>query len=530
MVEYHDGRWKTFAAGSAAPTFDGPCRYGLTEDGFVVRPEGRSEQYVYLSDLDRVVAQDYQILLDICGPGGQAPSRACLYFLGGYFGQFVADLREERRLQITTNLLFDTSGEAKDFACAYRLETPSGVAAEGPKARLALYRNGLVVFPDLEDPFGFAYSDLEDWQYDKAAFSITLSFDLGEKLTLKMMGTRFGEFDGDLGRRVEDMYERVGALLTPALPKSTSEGTVFRLARVMRRGRAASRSAIDGVAQGLWQALVKAAFAPPEERPAAEKAAAAGKAAAAAAVAGAAAAGGVAALIEAAALGAAAPEGESPDALAKAKAALEMRKTAFEYLCQRAKPENTYLGIREGEALAAAVQGGDAPDGEGEAAGVTAGQPAKKTPAPAKGQAASQAANQAAGMPAGDDGAAEGAEVRPLLWFVAAYPESNVMASEVLTETGQATYFFRIGETGQPSTAQAAQEVARLSRSLVALDFKRDVIRATDADLSQDKMLRYRIAVRKLSYLRDIRRKYLGRAIHTSEAAWRKQADALLSK
>jgi hypothetical protein len=448
-MDYHNGRWKLIEGGQP---FDGPCRVAFTDDGLLVWPQGQDERYLYFSDLDRVVAEDYQVLLDIYNPP-DPPMRAALYFLGAYYGQFVADLGDKRRRQLTTNLLLEDDGFWKDYACAYRLETPAGLASQDAGARVSLYRNSLVVFPALADPFNFSYSSLQSWTFDEAAYAMNLSFDLGEKLTLTMMGTRFREFERDIGAQVDAMHERVAALLAPALPEGTSESTVLRLARVMKRGKATSRAAIDGVAPGLWNSLVAAAFAPLEDDAAATRG----------------------------------PEG-SPEATPQASESSAARRVVFDYLAGRAKPEDTYLGVRE----SSSSRGGE----------LDGGLPTSR-----------------------EDG---GAISKPLFWFVVALPRSNAMASEIMSETGHATYFFRIRESGKPTPAETAAKVRVLNRALQALNFKREAILATDADLAKDKMLRYRVAVRKLPYLRDVRRWFLGRAIHTNEAAWRKQAENLL--
>jgi len=61
-----------------------------------------------------------------------------------------------------------------------------------------------------------------------------------------------------------------------------------------------------------------------------------------------------------------------------------------------------------------------------------------------------------------------------------------------------------------------------------ALNFRRDVIRASDDEIKSDKFSRYRVALRKLPYLNRIRQDFIDRAIHTSEESWRKEVQKIL--
>jgi len=151
----------------------------------------------------------------------------------------------------------------------------------------------------------------------------------------------------------------------------------------------------------------------------------------------------------------------------------EERKAAFDYLLSLAGPENTYIGIRES-------------------------------------------------FTSSEE------ELKPIFWFLVAFPKENAIASEVTNEEGHATYFFRIKEDGKPSPDDVKRKVKEINRSMQALNFRRDVIRASDDEIKSDKFSRYRVALRKLPYLNRIRQDFIDRAIHTSEESWRKEVQKIL--
>ena len=116
----------------------------------------------------------------------------------------------------------------------------------------------------------------------------------------------------------------------------------------------------------------------------------------------------------------------------------------------------------------------------------------------------------------GEDGEAAEAEAPLFFWYF--FPlAGNVVAWEATTGTGRATYFFR-AET----PVDAA--VARLTRGLALVNFRREPIYLPDLSLQQEaRFRRYAIGARKLGDLRALRAAYIGRAIHSSMESWQTQ-------
>jgi hypothetical protein len=107
------------------------------------------------------------------------------------------------------------------------------------------------------------------------------------------------------------------------------------------------------------------------------------------------------------------------------------------------------------------------------------------------------------------------AEPQAPLFFWYFFPIApNRAAWEATTGTGRATYFFRADPPIEPA-------VARLTRGLALVNFRREPIYLPDASLEQQpRFQRYAIGARKLPDLRALRAAYLGRAIHSSPETW----------
>lgn len=109
----------------------------------------------------------------------------------------------------------------------------------------------------------------------------------------------------------------------------------------------------------------------------------------------------------------------------------------------------------------------------------------------------------------------------------------NVTAQEVTSESGHATYFFRLMDedrfkslTGEELAGAVSQAIARLNRGLATLNFRRQPIYLSDEAITHGAFARYRVALRKLDYLQWIRTSFLGRAIH--DDTWEQQTGTIL--
>lgn len=108
-----------------------------------------------------------------------------------------------------------------------------------------------------------------------------------------------------------------------------------------------------------------------------------------------------------------------------------------------------------------------------------------------------------------------------VFWFFVAMDKT--VAHEVVSEKGHATYLYRIGE-------ERDRDIRRLNRAIRQLSFKREPIYATREEIERGRLTRYRVALRKLPYLRQAREAFLGRAIHASPESWKRQIDEALRK
>jgi hypothetical protein len=130
-----------------------------------------------------------------------------------------------------------------------------------------------------------------------------------------------------------------------------------------------------------------------------------------------------------------------------------------------------------------------------------------------------------------------------MYWFffpLAATPGSsepgNVVAWEASSTGGRATYFFRLVELSQAgelknNPALVEESIRTLNAALGILNFRRRPIYLSDDEIEMNPQFhRYAIAARRIPEVRQLRSRFLGRAIHSSPEAWQEQLKSILSK
>lgn len=115
----------------------------------------------------------------------------------------------------------------------------------------------------------------------------------------------------------------------------------------------------------------------------------------------------------------------------------------------------------------------------------------------------------------------------------------NAVALEAASAhgTGRATYFFRL--TGRREYQQLAGDLAglhsqaavftrRLSRCLLAINFRREPIYLPEEKLREPRFERYRIALQRIPELKPLRERFIGRVIHSTPDQWQRDVMDLL--
>jgi hypothetical protein len=182
----------------------------------------------------------------------------------------------------------------------------------------------------------------------------------------------------------------------------------------------------------------------------------------------------------------------------------------YRFLAAMASTSDVAIGIKQIRRSEEEVQGGAARD-EGE----------EEEPASADKQ------EEISGQPATTAGetAERESEKSPLVtWFFCPIPagssaQSNLIAQEITSEAGHATYFFRVAPG-----VDWKEALGQLNQAMLALDFRRQPIFRSEDEFGRDP---FAFPVKHLPHLRALRESFAGRAIHTSPEGWKASVETI---
>ncbi|MFQ3619797.1 MAG: hypothetical protein SNJ78_02520 [Spirochaetales bacterium] len=131
------------------------------------------------------------------------------------------------------------------------------------------------------------------------------------------------------------------------------------------------------------------------------------------------------------------------------------------------------------------------------------------------------------------------------LWFlIPIYNEDSTKAGNAVameagsTEGGgRATYFFKIVDRSLYRSALSLEElksrvdtfIRKLNHCMLAINFRREPIYLTDEKLQEPTYRKYQYAIAKIPELRELRKLFIGRVIHSSSEQWQNDIMDLLT-
>jgi hypothetical protein len=395
--------------------------------------------------------------------------RILLKQFGKTFQNLCHDLLETYRQRLLQCLLLEDLEEIARFDGAVRLESPARTFAS--PAELRLYKSNLAVLPTEAIGLQWRFADIDAVSFDETTWTVTAQSG-AQRLAISKLAKRTDEFRERLSTALNELAQQGAETVHGMFPFLTPD-QFQQAAALMKEGCAAPITKLRAIHPQTEQALITNVV----------------------------------------------------DA---------RLKPYFDALMAHVPEGNYYTGfklLRETE---------DQPEKDEETPAGEAQRNGSETTVAGAGDAAETAAE-----PAGEtDAEGEGPPI--LHWFflpLAAKPgvklPDNLVAWEATSRSGRATYFFRLvppelaGQLQDASKRAQLIETAihQLNRAIVLLNFRREPIYLPDDSLLlQPRFRRYAIACRKLPELVRLRASFLGRAIHTTPAAWQKQFESYLAK
>lgn len=220
----------------------------LTRQDLELRPRWGNALLFSLRDIDRVNEADYSIQLVF-----SSGETLTLYHLGRRYNDFIRILAGLRKEILLKDLLMEEKLIKSGFSCRY-----TRVRAQGPEesgtCEISLWETALVLAEDSGEieriPYGFINAVVDQ------DHSLKLEIEDDGHLRLSHLGRRLDLLRGTLSETMNDLSLKLQQSLRELLP-GVEESAIRRVSHILKDGRAARRSELERVHQGIWCQLEK---------------------------------------------------------------------------------------------------------------------------------------------------------------------------------------------------------------------------------------------------------------------------------
>ena len=463
-----------YARADGAALQSGPCRVSIEAETLSLTPASGAPLVIDLGDIDQFVPGEYELSLTV-----YTGAKILLRQFGKSFQDLRWQLLEAYRHRLLQCLLLEDLEEITRFDGFARLESPA--RGFSSPAEFRFYKSNIGVLPTEATGLQWRLADIDGVRFDESAWTVTAESS-GERLIASKLAKRTEEFRERLTNAIEGVTEIAAETVRRLFP-FLSPDQLQQATTCLKEGRAASVAQLRSIHPKTEEAL-------------------------------------------------------------SVNAVDDRLRPYFDALLEHVPGGNYYAGFK----LMRKDQEQAEQDQEVAAAAEPISEPGPRL---AQGDALRRGESQLTDATelrsAPTAGSREEEEAAPVLhWFflpLAAKPGAtspgNLVAWEATSSSGRATYFFRLvppGDVAQlrdPSRGPALVDAAvrQLNRAIVLLNFRREPIYLPDSSLEiQPGFRRYAIACRKLPQLVRLRSSFLGRALHTTPEAWRKQFESYLAK
>jgi hypothetical protein len=459
----------------------------VNNEEIIISQQFKEPYIIKLIDILEINPADYKVILPI-NPNG----KLIISELGYEFENFNRILKDARNEILAEYLLMEEKVIRKNIKAEFSYSEAGGTTVQSGNCNIIIYETGISILPENGRLVRMAYCEITD--VSEGDYKIIISSESGQKMELSKMGYEFDSFRKAFSDTINtlDMFAQN---LIMELDPSLDTLTVRSLARLLRDGKAAMKKDIEKYSLQVWKSLEKKI----------EKA------------------------------------GVMPE---------------YNYLKSISKENQIAIGLKQGLMgsltsdyiwFLMPVYGTD-PKKPGNTIAMEAvpveqekKENGKNIQAAGVNDIAKMAKdlqkNMMANLEAGKEMLMNAGKTKETADAV----ETTAAAEDQKTESdgesaGKATYFFKIlnrSDYSNPANlANLEPEIDRLikkiNKAMISINFRREPIYIEDDDLYDPKNAKYRFAISKISELRDLREKFIGRVIHLNFKSWKASIEELL--
>ena len=236
-----------------AETQSGPCKVTIEPPNLFVTPQGSPSLSIDLGDIDLLEPGDYQLSLKLYTGKSLVLTR-----FAKAFQNLAMELLQTYRDRIVQCLLLEDLEEVERFE-GY-VEMSSGTSNISSPAELRLYKSNLAILPQRAVGFQWRLADVDGIEFDETAYRLNIRSG-DEQLSVTKLAKRTSEFVERLRSALDVVSENTSAIVRSLCP-FLSPDQVMDVSLLMREGRAAAFSKLNGIHPGIEKSLIANAVDP----------------------------------------------------------------------------------------------------------------------------------------------------------------------------------------------------------------------------------------------------------------------------
>ncbi len=457
---------------------EGEASVAVNNEEIIISQQFKEPYIIKLIDILEIDPADYKVILPI-NPNG----KLIVSELGYEFENFTRILKDARNEILAKYLLMEERVIRKNIKAEFSYSEAGGTAAQIGNCTITIYETGISILPENGRLIRMAYCEITD--VFEGDYKVIISSESGQKMELSKMGYEFDSFKKAFSDTMNalDMFAQS---LVMELDPSLDTMTVRNIARLLRDGKAAMKEDVEKYSLQVWKSLEKKI----------EKA------------------------------------GVAPE---------------YNYLKSISKENQIAIGLKQG------LMGSLTSDYIWFLIPVYSTDPKKPGNAiameavPVEQQKREKDKNM---QLAGVDNLTKMAKdlQKNMMTNLEASKEMLIntgktkeVTDDQKTESdeesaGKATYFFKIlnrADYSNPANLENLEPeidslIKKINKAMISINFRREPIYIEDDDLYDPQNAKYRFAISKISELRDLREKFIGRVIHLNFKSWKANIEELL--
>ncbi|MGD0449905.1 MAG: hypothetical protein ABSA79_02475 [Candidatus Bathyarchaeia archaeon] len=200
---------------------------------------------------DIVGISDYDYKVDLLL---SSKEKLNLWGLGYQYEDFLFQLFKLRNELMLKYLLMEESLLQAGFQAKYTKLDPNGQTSQTGNCEVRLYDNAILVLPQKNEPIRLPYCYITN--VNKQDYKLTITNESLEKMDFTMLGQNFDPLAKALSDAINKMILRTQQNIKELIPEATPT-VIYKLADLMKDGKAAKRKEIEQYSPDFWRRLTK---------------------------------------------------------------------------------------------------------------------------------------------------------------------------------------------------------------------------------------------------------------------------------